>query len=151
MSEADPMMLEFGSRTGSWFALCLFVAVFGTLGLGVNREIQRRSRTISTWVARGLGFLLFLAPVSLIYVSSIGGFYEAQVDRHLLRLRYLLGSTSEVPLAQISDVRAVPWYRGRWRLQVLESSGRRYESATWDRESVATSTAQLRNAVQESK
>jgi hypothetical protein len=151
MSDADSMMLEFGSRTGSWFALGLFGAVFGALGLGVNRETQRRSPSISAWVARGLGLLLFLGPVSLIYVTSLGGFYEAQVDRQLLRLRYLAGSTLEVPLAQISEVRAVPWYRGRWRLQVLESSGRRYESATWDRESVATSTARLKNAVQESK
>jgi hypothetical protein len=38
------MVLEFGSRSGSWFALCLFIAMFGGLGWGIAREFRRRSQ-----------------------------------------------------------------------------------------------------------
>ena len=147
VTQTDPAILEFGSRAGSWFALGLFAAVFGILGLVLNRQVQRRSPALSRWVARWFGLVLFLGPLSLIYATSLGGFYEAEVAGRLLRLHYLFGTTSEVPFDRILEIKAAPWYRGRWRLQVLDSSGSRYESATWNRESVAHSTAVLRRAL----
>jgi hypothetical protein len=141
------MTWEFGSRSGSWFALCLFAALFGVLGWGVSREIRRRSRTTPR-LAHSLGFLLFLGPMWLVYASSLGGFYEAEVDGTVLRLRYLLPAVrSEIPLTEVRAIEPVPWYRGRWRLQVVATSERRYESATWQRTTISESAVQLRQAL----
>jgi hypothetical protein len=134
-------MLEFGSRSGSWFALCLFTTIFAILGWGVAREIRLRSgrRTFG----RTLGLALFLGPVLLIYASALGGFYEAEVDGPILRLHYLFpADTTEIPLSEAS-ARARPWTRGRWRLVVTAGSGAEYESATWHRASIDESLARL--------
>jgi hypothetical protein len=50
----NAVVLQFGSRSGSWFALGLFAAMFGTLGWGVAREIRLRSSRDSG-IARVLG------------------------------------------------------------------------------------------------
>ena len=135
-------MLEFGSRSGSVFALCLFAVIFGALGWSIAREIRLRRRQRWLGIIVGLGF--FAGPLTATYASSLGGFYEAVGVGPSLRLHYLLpGIVSEIPLASISDVRAVPWYRLRWRLIVTTSSGVTYESATWGRASVMESMVRL--------
>jgi hypothetical protein len=141
------MTWEFGSRSGSWLALCLFAALFGVLGWGVSRELRQRAG--ATGVARGVGLLLFLGPVVLVYASSLSGFYEAEVDGTMLRLRYLLPCHTEIPLVEVSAVEPIPWYRGRWRLQVVARSGQRHESATWHRTAVFASAARLQQLVAE--
>ena len=89
----NSVVLHFGSRSGSWFALGLFAAMFGTLGWGVAREIRLRSKSDSG-LARVLGLALLVAPVVMIYASSLSGFYEAQVDGPTLRLHYLFPGVS---------------------------------------------------------
>jgi hypothetical protein len=99
----------------------------------------------TTGVARGLGLLLSLGPTVLVYASSLSGFYDAEVDGPVLRLRYLLPVIqSEIPLGEVSAIEPIPWYRGRWRLRVVAKSGERYESATWHRAAVSDSAVQLR-------
>jgi hypothetical protein len=143
MSPAGPLILEFGSRSGSWFALSLFTMIFAILGWGVAREVRRRSYGAARIAGRVLGLALFLGPVLLVYVSSLGGFYEAEVDGPTLRLHYLFpGDVSEIPLSDVS-ARARPWARGRWRLVVTTEAGVEYESATWHRASIEESLARL--------
>jgi hypothetical protein len=140
----NSVVLHFGSRSGSWFALGLFVAMFGTLGWGLAREIRLRSKTDSG-LARVLGLALLVAPVVMIYASSLSGFYEAQVDGPTLRLHYLFpGAVSEVAVADVVMARPIPAIKGRQRLQIVDRSGRQYESATWYRASIAQSAARLK-------
>ena len=140
----NSVILHFGSRSGSWFALALFVAMFGTLGWGVAREIRLRSKTDSG-LARVLGLALLVGPVVMVYASSLSGFYEAQVDGSTLRLHYLFpGVVSEVAVADVVMARPIPAIRGRLRLQIVDRSGRQYESATWYRASIAQSAARLK-------
>ena len=136
------MMLEFGSRSGSVFALSLFAVIFGALGWSIAREIRLRRRQRWLGIIVGLGF--FAGPITATYASSLSGFYEAVGVGPSIRLYYLLpGIVSEIPVESISDVRAVPWYRLRWRLIVTTSSGVTYESATWGRASVMESMVRL--------
>jgi hypothetical protein len=140
----DSVVLEFGSRSGSWFALAFFTAIFGTLGWGVAREIRLRANAESG-MARVLGLALMAGPVALVYASSLSGFYEAEVHGPILRFRYLIpGVAATVLLADVVDVRPIPGVRGRLRLQVTDRNGRAYESATWDRASIAESAGRLR-------
>src|SRR5260221_11341511 len=95
-----PLILEFGSRSGSWFALCLFTMIFAILGWGIAREVRRRSDGARLMSGRVLGLALFLGPVGLIYASSPGGFYEAEVDGPTLPLPELLPAAPlETPLS----------------------------------------------------
>ena len=137
------MILEFGSRSGSWFALGLFSAMFGALGWGMARE-PRVASAIEPKGARVLGLAMFLGPVTMIYVSSLSGFYDAQVDGEMLRLHYFVpGVVREIPLSEVVTARPIPAIRGRQRLEITDRSGRRYESATWYRDSIAKSAARL--------
>jgi hypothetical protein len=140
--------LPFGNRAASWIALGLFAVLFGGLGWAVTREILRRSSTASRGLARFVGLVLFAVPVFLLYVSSLNGFYEAEVEGRVLRMRYLLPAlVSELPLSEVASARPVPWYRGRWRLEIVDTSGKRYTSATANRESVSESEALIRQAL----
>jgi hypothetical protein len=143
----NSLVLHFGSRGGSWFALGLFVAMFGTLGWSVAREIRLRSKT-SSGMARALGLALLVGPVVMVYASSLSGFYEAQVDGATLRLHYLFPHlVAEIALADVVMARPIPAIRGRQRLQIIVRSGRQYESATWYRDSIAQSVARLSEAL----
>jgi len=144
MFEAAPLLLEFGSRSGSLFALGFFAAVFAFLGLAAAREIRQRSRSGRGRLAAAVGLLLFVAPLSLVYVSSLSGFYEAEIDGKALRLRYLTpGVSDEIALTEIASVATIPWYRGRSILRITDTAGRRYESATGPREAIATAGDRL--------
>ena len=140
---ADPGVLEFGSRAGSYSALLLFGSIFAVLGFGVWREIRRRAphRRRGAFV---LGALLFAGPTTLVYVTSLNGFYQAEVRDGVLVLRHLHPITTEIPLAGIADVRALPAFRGRWRLSITDVRGIEYVSATWHRDAVQAGAARLR-------
>jgi hypothetical protein len=138
-----PIVLEFGSRSGSGFALAVFTLMFGVLGFAVAREIRLRSHGARAALGRVLGLSLFVIPVSLIYVSMIGGFYEAELNASAIRLRYFYRDvTVEVPRPGVS-ARIVPAYRDRVRL-VLTAGDRTYESTPWPRASVDESLARLK-------
>ena len=123
---------EFGSRSGSFFAIALFGTLFGAMGLAAALGIRQRIRGVRRVTAAALGLALFVLPVSLIYTSSLGGFYEVEVQEGRLALRYLLPQCATVlPIAEIGEVSAAPAFRGRWRLHIVTRDGRRYESATW--------------------
>ena len=140
----NSFVLQFGSRSGSWFALGLFGAMFGALGWAVAREIRLRSRSDSGF-ARVLGLALLVGPVTLVYASSLSGFYEAQVDGSILRLHYLFPHVvTEIAVADVVTARPIPAMKGRQRLQIVDRSGRQYESATWYRDSIARSAARLK-------
>jgi hypothetical protein len=148
-SSAELLTLEFGSRSGSWLAFCYFAAVFGLLGWALTREIRRRSSETRPRLARAIGLLFFIGPLSLICASSLGGFYEADVDRNMVRLHFLVpGVGAEVPATEIAAVRTTPAYRGQWRLQIETASGSRYESATSHRDVVSESAARLKQALE---
>jgi hypothetical protein len=141
----NAVVLQFGSRSGSWFALGLFAAMFGTLGWGVAREIRLRSSRDSG-IARVLGLAVVVGPVVMVYASSLSGFYEAQIDGTMLRLHYLFPRiVTEIAIADVVIVRPVPAIRGRQRLEIVDRSGRQYESATWHPAAIAQSAAQLRD------
>ena len=139
------VVLQFGSRSGSWFALGLFTAMFGTLGLGVAREIRMRSSR-DTKIGRVLGFALVVGPVVMVYASALSGFYEARIDGTVVRLQYLLpGVVTELALSDVVMARPIPAIRGRQRLQIVDRGGRQYESASWHPASIAQSAARLKD------
>ena len=140
----NSVILQFGSRSGSWFALGLFTAMFGTLGWGVAREIRLRSNADSG-IARVLGLALLVGPVVMVYASSLSGFYEAHVDGQIVRLHYLFPRVvTEIAVADVVIVQPIPAMKRRQRLQIVDRSGRQYESATWYRDSIAKSAARLK-------
>ena len=149
MEGSSPVILfEFGSRSGSYFALALFGTIFAVLGWGIAREIRRHFPRRPRWRAAIAGVLLFACPVSLIYATSLNGFYEAEVREDQLLLRYLLlGQVDTMPLADISKVEEAYAFKGRWRLHISRSNGERYESATWGHAAVSKALAELRARV----
>jgi hypothetical protein len=136
--------LEFGSRSGSFFALALFGTVFGLVGVAAAFGLRQRFREVEPWQAILVGLALFVLPVGLIYSTSLAGFYEAEVRNGQLSLRYLLPQVVTVfPLAEVSEVSAAPAFRGRWRLHIVTVEGHRYESATWYRGPVTDAAIRL--------
>jgi hypothetical protein len=144
--ESSHAILEFGSRSGSFFALGLFGAMFVVLGWGVAREIRRRSPPTLRWRGSLAGWLLFLLPVILVYCTSLNGFYEAKIGKNELQLLYLMpGWMDVVPLAEISAVEAQYAFRFRWRLHITTVTGGRFESATWHRVEVQEAARRLQS------
>lgn len=79
--------------------------------------------------AVGGGALFGATLLALLYASSLAGFYEVEVRGPEVSLHYRLSLDPEVILQEsISGVRAVPAYRGRWRLELSGAEGRRFES-----------------------
>ena len=138
-----PVVLQFGSRTGSYLALALFCAVFAVLSValagGIARGPRLRSRT--AWL---LGSLVFAALTATLYYSSLNGFYEAELLGDRLVLSYLYPTTAELLLDEISSVRTAPAFKGTWRLYVTSAQGVEYASATARREVVETAALKLR-------
>lgn len=128
-------VLQFGSRSGSWFALIFFSVMFGALGWAFAREIRVRTQGRRTPLGRTIGALVFAGPVAFIYLSMLSGFYELEFHSRSLRLHYLFpGVVEETPLPH-SSAKAVPVYKGRVRL-VLSTDYGVFESTPWYRDRV---------------
>jgi hypothetical protein len=128
-------VLEFGSRSGSWFALILFAGMFGALGWAIARAIRIRTQGRRTPLGRTIGALVFAVPLSFIHASALSGFYELEFHGKTLRLHYLFpGVISETPLPH-SSAKIVSTYKGRARL-VLSTDYGVFESTPWYRDRV---------------
>jgi hypothetical protein len=142
------LSFELGSRSGSWFTVALFGTMLAAFGFAISRAIRQVGGPGWRVAAIGTGWLFFLAPLWLVWFTSLGGFYEAELAGGRLRLRYLSGLTSEMAAADVSSIRAMPAFKGRWRLRIVDRGGREFESATWHREPVddaATSLSRVLN------
>jgi hypothetical protein len=138
-----PVVLQFGSRTGSYLALVLFCLIFVVLSVAIASVVARgaRLRRGATWL---LGSLVFGALAATLYYSSLSGFYEAEVRGDRLVLSYLSRTTVEIDLDQVSSIRTSPAFKGTWRLYVANTQGVEYASATARREVVETAALKLR-------
>ena len=141
------LMLQFGSRSGSWFAVALFGSIFALLGFLNTRAIRQRAPEAGLTFARVVGLVFFLGPLALVWITSLGGFYELELTGNVVHLRYLTHLTDEIPAADVASVTARPAFKGRWRLEIIDRAGRRFESATWYREPVHDSASQLTKAL----
>jgi hypothetical protein len=125
-----PDVLEFGSRSGSWFALIFFSLMFGALGWALMREITVRTQGRRAQLGRTIGALVFAALMTLVYASMVSGYYELEFHGASIRLHYLVpGLIAEPPLAH-SSAKVVPTYKGRARL-VLSTDYGVFESTPW--------------------
>jgi hypothetical protein len=69
------------------------------------------------------------AILGMLYVSSLSGFYEAEVQEKLVRLHYILPiRTKDVVLGQVAEVSRIPTFKGQWRCVISTSSGAVYYS-----------------------
>lgn len=138
-----PVVLEFGSRGGSYLTLVLFCSVFVVVSVAIAGGVARgaRLRRRTAWL---LGSLVFGVLTATLYYSSLSGFYEAELrDDHLV-LSYLHPATVELLLDEISSVRTAPAFKGTWCLYVTNAQGVEYASATARREVVETAALKLR-------
>lgn len=140
---ADPTLVQVGNRPGAYFALALFCAVFAFLAIAVWREI-RRSYPRQGRMALILGCLVFFSPTTMLYASSLSGFYEAEVRDGRLVLHYLHPLTREIDLPQIVGIRTAPAFKGQWVLYVSDRGDMEYVSATSRRDALLAATEQLR-------
>jgi hypothetical protein len=141
-----PLVLEFGSRGGSWFALAFFSLICGTLGWAIAREIRKRARGELTTLGRVLGFVLSVALIALVYASMASGFYQLELNGATIQMRYLFpGIVSEIPVAQ-ATARIAPAYRGRVRM-IVTAGDRNYQSTPWHRDRVNQSLSRLNAAM----
>lgn len=138
-----PMVLQFGSRTGSYLALVLFCLVFMVVSIAIAR-IAARSARLQRGAAWLFGSLVFGALIATLYYSSLSGFYEAEIRSDRLVLSYLSKTTVEIDLDQIASVRTAPAFKNTWRLYVVNQLGVEYASATAQREVVETAALKLR-------
>lgn len=138
----DAILLMFGSRSGSLFALVLFGSMFALLAWAVARTTRR---PLQAFIA---GLLFSLSLLVLLYASSLDGFYEARVRDGEVSLSFLLWPyVTRIPLEEISEIRAVPAFKVSWRLEIHTRDGRRFKSATENRVDVRESEKVLRRRV----
>jgi hypothetical protein len=138
-------LVPVGSRSGSVVALLSFAAIFGVLGLLVARRLRRpphgqAPRRVMPALA---GWLMFLTPVALLYLSSLDGFYDLYTMDDGVRLAYFAPAiTSVVRWTEVRRIDAVPQYRGTWRLRIVTDRGT-FESASARRDMVERARALL--------
>ena len=129
-------LVSLGSRSGSAFALAMFVVLFGAIGLLAARRLARRIPPIGAIWPRLAAAALVVGPAVLLYATSLSGFYDIEVSDDQWRLRYLLPPVATtIPEDEVQAVEAVPLYRGTWTLHIVTAHGR-YESATGNRAAV---------------
>ena len=140
--DAPDLVLHFGSRAGSLVAMLLFGLLFAAVGVVIaRRSFERRLRFGSTMAA----VALFAGPMTLLYSTSLNGFYEALFSPAHLELRYLVPfSTTRIAWSELAWAEARPAFRGRWRLHLVLASGQELVSATWHREPVESAAHRLR-------
>ena len=139
----ETSLVQVGNRPGAYFALALFCAVFALSAIGVWREI-RRSYPRQSRMALILGCLVFASPTTLLYASSLSGFYEAEVRNGRLVLHYLHPLTTEVELEHIAGIRTAPAFKGQWVLYVTGTRDVEYVSATSRRDALSAAAERLR-------
>jgi hypothetical protein len=141
-------LVPVGSRSGSLVALLFFAAIFGLLGFLVARRLRRTPhgqapRPVMPALA---GWVMFLTPVALLYLSSLDGFYDLYTMDDGVRLAYFAPAiTSDVRWTDVRRIEAVPQYRGTWRLRIVTDNGT-FESAAARRDIVERARTQLQNS-----
>ncbi len=133
-----PESFSFGDPLGATVAFVYFAVLAGVIG-GVLFHVSRRLMRgfsidqrgalhrglISVSLSLGMAGVIFGA----LYVSSLSGFYEAEVQDDRLRLRYILPDRmKEISLTHIAEVSRIPTFKGQWRCVIATSSGAVYYS-----------------------
>jgi hypothetical protein len=139
------LLLSIGSRSGSLAALLFFAVIFGGLAAIIARRLRRArpGRLPGGMMPAIAGWTIFLLPVTLIYVTSLDGFYDAHLTPDGVRLRYFVPMiTADVGWQDVRQVEAVPQYRGTWRLRIVTGGGT-FESAVARRDVVEHARASL--------
>ena len=117
MNELEDQLLEIGSRSGATVALFFFAALFLVLGWAVSKALRRHG--ISPMMAGVAGFVLFILPMSMIYSSSLSGFYDIERPWSWVTLKHLVPMVTEaLPRSAVLRVEARPAFRGQWRVHV---------------------------------
>jgi amino acid transporter len=137
--QAAASAYEFGSISGSTFAVYFFAFIAAVIGFAAYRlslhmfgsRLSPHTRKSLTHLATAMvGFLVFVVLFSAIYFSSLDGFYRAEMRGDQLVLHYILPERIIVlRLTDIGEVTRMPTFKGRWRLLVYGSTGQVYESA----------------------
>jgi hypothetical protein len=129
---------ELASRSGllvgfSFFLLlsgCIAFAMYALMTWPSARRTELGLGTIRKSVAAPIALVIWIAIFSMIYFSSLDGFYSVTVGDNDIRIDYVVPPSS-VPL-RYSDIREVarrPAHRLQWRLVISMSSGATLESA----------------------
>jgi hypothetical protein len=89
---------------------------------------------------------VLVGPLALIYVSSIGGFYEVRGYATHVETRALLPVLpSKIAWSDLTRADAQPAFKGRWRLVLVTLADDREASATADRHVVEAAAAAVRH------
>lgn len=151
MSVGTPLEPELifylGSRAGTAVALAVFGSACGAIGYVVSRLWQQAGRSARTaWTAGGAVFATLLA---VIYISSLGGFYEVRGSATHLELRSLVPWwSSRMAWIDLERVDVAIAFRNRWRLALVERSGARMLSATSNRQNAEAAARAIRQRLQ---
>ncbi|HET9216816.1 MAG TPA: hypothetical protein VFR18_07550 [Terriglobia bacterium] len=127
----------FGNRSESLFALALFGIILSILALCVSAALQHPVIGAGRRASRAASGFVFAGTMALLYISSLSGFYEAQLKNNVLSLRYFVPlSRAAISWDQVISIQAVPAYKGLWRVRIATKGGNIYESATWSRSAI---------------
>ncbi len=130
---------HFGSVSGSVFAfwffglMGLFVGIaFYALSTNLNyrRGALRNVHVLPRWQGTLLGAGLGLLLLSLVYFTSLDGFYHMTVREDGIRLGFILPERALfVKRSEIAEVRTTPSYKSRWRVHIYTHTGGEFVSA----------------------
>jgi hypothetical protein len=68
--------------------------------------------------------MLFAAPMVLLYVTSLAGFYDIELGPATWRFRPLVPAFGvSVPAGSVRRVETIPAYRGTWQLRIVTDAG----------------------------
>jgi hypothetical protein len=155
------MTFDFGSVSGSTFALVFFLLICGTMGVLIYallahprfrrveaRQLGKSFRSVAMLFGGGIGLALFL----LVYFTSINGFYRLKVDGEEIRLHYILPSrTYTLSRDEITELERAYGNRSSWRLRIRTRNGKHYESAQAGAREVDAAREQLEPLLRQGK
>jgi hypothetical protein len=134
LSQLSDLIIEIGSRSGALFALVFFGSIFGMLGWIAVREA--RNRGVGKAAARILGVLVCVAPVLLVCLTSLNGFYGLTASQDKVTLTYLVPFVTEtLDASQVQKAEARPAFKLKWRVHLVLASGEEHRSALSNRKS----------------
>ena len=129
---------SFGSASGSTFAFYFFLLLALFIGFAIYRLLlePRLNRMLPSSMPKlqafaigaGAALLVFLG----IYFSSLDGFYRLDVGKNgqEICLDYILPKRALIlRQSEITEVRRVPGYKGRWQLVLYTPTGAQFTSA----------------------